>query len=94
MDSTARYLNQEWKTDRLVFSGDAVNAYNDGPLADGAQMGPFYEIESVSPAAMLKPGESLEHTHSVLHFTGPDTELNKITESVFHISIDQIKAVF
>jgi hypothetical protein len=94
MDSTARYLNQEWKTDRPVFSGDAVNAYNDGPLADGTQMGPFYEIESVSPAAMLKPGESLEHTHSVLHFTGPDTELNKITESVFHISIDQIKAVF
>ena len=94
MDSSARYLNQEWKTDRPVFSGDAVNAYNDGPLADGSQMGPFYEIESVSPAALLKPGASLEHVHSVFHFTGPEEELNKITESVFHISIDQIKAAF
>jgi len=94
MDSSARYLNQEWKTDRPVFSGDAVNAYNDGPLADGSQMGPFYEIESVSPAALLKPGASLEHVHSVFHFTGPEEQLSKITESVFHISIDQIKAAF
>lgn len=94
LDSTAKYLNQEWNTSKPAFSGDAVNAYNDGPLADGTQMGPFYEIESVSPAAMLKPGESLEHQHSVFHFSGPEAALNKITESVFHISIDQIKSVF
>lgn len=74
--------------------GDAVNAYNDGPLADGTQMGPFYEIESVSPAAMLKPGGSLEHVHSVFHFTGPEADLNKITESVFHISIEEIRSAF
>lgn len=94
MDSSARYLNQEWNTDRPVFSGDAVNAYNDGPLADGTQMGPFYEIESVSPAASLKPGASLQHDHRVFHFTGPEADLNKITESVFHVSISQIKAAF
>jgi hypothetical protein len=94
MDSSAKYLNQEWNTDKPVFSGDAVNAYNDGPLADGTQMGPFYEIESVSPAAILKPGESLFHQHSVFHFTGPESALNKITESVFHISIDQIISAF
>lgn len=93
-DSTAKYLNQEWNTSKPAFSGDAVNAYNDGPLADGTQMGPFYEMESVSPAAMLKPGESLQHQHSVFHFTGPEPALNKITESVFHISIDQIKSAF
>ena len=63
-----------------------MNAYNDVPLADGTQMGPFYEIESVSPAAMLKPGESLEHQHSVFHFTGPEAALNKITESGVNLS--------
>jgi hypothetical protein len=57
-------------------------------------MGPFYEIESVSPAAFLKPGESLLHRHSVFHFTGTQSGLNKITEAVFHISIDQINAAF
>ncbi|MDP4130246.1 MAG: hypothetical protein Q8939_08795 [Bacteroidota bacterium] len=94
LDSSAKYLNQEWNTTKPAFSGDAVNAYNDGPLADGTQMGPFYEIESVSPAAILKPGESLQHQHSVFHFTGSEPALNKITESVFHISIDQIKSAF
>src|SRR6202041_2068802 len=69
-DSKATYLNQEWRTDKDPFTGDAVNAYNDGPLADGSQMGPFYEIESVSPAAFLKPNEGLSHKHSIFHFTG------------------------
>jgi hypothetical protein len=94
LDTTARYLNQEWNTLRPPFSGDAVNAYNDGPLADGSQMGPFYEIESVSPAALLKPGEALTHQHEVFHFTGPESSLDKIAEAVFHVSLEQIKSAF
>ncbi len=89
-----KYLNQEWKTDRPVYSGDAVNAYNDGPLADGTQMGPFYEIESVSPAASLKPGESLTHQHSVFHFTGPRSALDSVSRKIFNVSLDQISAAF
>ena len=50
METDAAYLNQEWNLDGDPFIGDAVNAYNDGPLEDGSQMGPFYELESVSPA--------------------------------------------
>jgi hypothetical protein len=59
VDKKATYLNQEWTPDKDPLVGDAVNAYNDGPLANGTQMGPFYEIESVSPGAFLKPGEKL-----------------------------------
>src|ERR1700761_5819052 len=81
-DSSARYLNQEWRTDRAPFSGDAMNAYNDGPLADGSQMGPFYELESVSPAAFLRPGEAQVHKHSVYHFTGPEVALFAICRKV------------
>ncbi|GGB30783.1 DUF6786 family protein [Mucilaginibacter rubeus] len=94
VDSTASYLNQEWKTDTAPYSGDAVNAYNDGPLADGKQMGPFYEIESVSPAAFLKPGEKLTHKHSVFHFTGNKAALNKIALKTLGISLDDISAAF
>jgi len=94
VDSTASYLNQEWKTDTAPYSGDAVNAYNDGPLADGKQMGPFYEIESVSPAAFLKPGEKLTHKHSVFHFTGDKAALNKIALKTLGISLDDISAAF
>ncbi|HEY4323889.1 MAG TPA: DUF6786 family protein [Mucilaginibacter sp.] len=93
-DAKSTYLNQEWRTDRDPFTGDAVNAYNDGPLADGTQMGPFYEIESVSPAAFLKPNESLSHKHSVFHFTGDKEELNQIALKTLGISLQDIQAAF
>lgn len=94
MDAKATFLNQEWKTDKDPFSGDAINAYNDGHLADGTQMGPFYEIESVSPAAFLKPNEKLLHKHSVFHFTGDKAELNKIALKTLGISLGDIQNAF
>jgi hypothetical protein len=94
IDPKGTYLNQEWRTDRPPFSGDAVNAYNDGPLQDGTQMGPFFELESVSPAAFLKPQEGMSHTHSVFHFTGDKDELNQIALKVLGISLQDIQAAF
>jgi hypothetical protein len=94
VDNNAKYLNQEWNTAKPVFSGDAMNAYNDGPLANGTQMGPFYEIESVSPAAALKPAEEIKHTHSVFHFTGYQQQLNNIAEKIFGVSLQTIQATF
>lgn len=90
----ARYLNQEWNMTKPPFSGDAVNAYNDGPLADGSQMGPFYELESVSPAASLTPGGSQVHHHYVLHFTGPATGLDSISRKMFGVPLDKLKKAF
>jgi hypothetical protein len=94
IDMNAAYLNQQWSLDLNPFEGDAVNAYNDGPLEDGTQMGPFYEIESVSPAAFLGPGEKLEHTHSVFHFTGGEADLDRICMKTFGIGINDISTVF
>ncbi|MFT4022177.1 MAG: hypothetical protein QM664_00175 [Flavihumibacter sp.] len=90
VDNKGRYLNQEWNTVKPVFSGDAMNAYNDGPLADGSQMGPFYEIESVSPAAALSPGQSIEHRHDVYHFTGSTEQLNAIAQKLLGVSLSAI----
>ncbi len=88
------YLNQEWNPKKDPLLGDAMNAYNDGPLEDGSIMGPFYEIESASPAAFLKPGESLVHHHNVYHFVGEEKDLTTITEKIFGVSIDKIKSIF
>ncbi len=93
-DTKATYLNQEWKTDKDPFVGDAVNAYNDGPLANGTQMGPFYEIESVSPAAFVAPNEKLTHKHSVFHFTGSKDGLNAIAIKTLGVSLKDIQAAF
>ena len=92
VDSRATYLNQEWKTDKDPLVGDAVNAYNDGPLADGTQMGPFYEIESVSPGAFLKPGEKLTHQHCIFHFTGDKSSLNLIAIKTLGVSLSDIQS--
>jgi hypothetical protein len=94
LDSSAKYLNQEWNTTKPTFSGDAVNAYNDGPLADGSQMGPFYEMESVSPAAFLKPEESLSHNHAVFHFTGDEEGLDAIAKKLLGVSLQDIQKEF
>ncbi len=94
VDPKSTYLNQEWRTDKDPFVGDAVNAYNDGPLADGTQMGPFYEMESVSPAAFLKPNEGLSHKHSIFHFTGDKDELNQIALKTLGISLQEVQAAF
>ena len=94
INPTARYLNMEWDTKKPPFSGDAVNAYNDGPLEDGRQLGPFYELESVSPAAFLSPGQSLTHRHSVFHFTGDEALLDPICRQTLGVTLQQVKSMF
>lgn len=90
----ATYLNQEWNPTKDPLIGDAMNAYNDGPLEDGSIMGPFLEVESCSSAAFLKPGESQTHNHNVYHFVGEADELTKITELVLGVSIEDITKAF
>ena len=94
VDKNAVYLNQEWNPDKNPLVGDALNAYNDGPLDDGSIMGPFLELESVSPAAFLKPGQSMKHRHTVYHFIGTESDLNPIAEKLLGVSIQAIKEAF
>jgi hypothetical protein len=84
-----KYVNSLWKIQEDPFCGDAVNAYNDGPI-NGKQMGKFYEIESSSPAADLGPGESLTHIHTTIHLKGEKIHLDKVAKHVFGISLDEL----
>jgi len=88
------YVNSMWKLQDKPFEGDAVNSYNDGPLEDGSQMGPFYELESSSPAANLKPGESMIHHHATFHFQGDEALLDQVVKSAIGISLEKIKSAF
>jgi len=93
-EGRTEYVNSMWELQDDPFSGDAVNSYNDGPLEDGSQMGPFYELESSSPAANLAPGESLVHYHRTIHFKGDEEDLDPIARALFGVSIAEIKAIF
>ncbi|WP_051113280.1 DUF6786 family protein [Lunatimonas lonarensis] len=88
------YLNQVWGLQDFPFQGDAVNSYNDGPLEDGTQMGPFYELETVSPAAFLAPGERLEHVHRTYHFEGSEAQMSALLAEIFGISLETLNDIF
>lgn len=87
----ASYVNTKWEMQKEPFKGDVINSYNDGPLADGTQMGPFYEIESSSPALALKKGEAASYTQTTCHFTGDHSLLKQLAEQLLHINIDELK---
>jgi hypothetical protein len=93
-DPAAPYVNSKWGPQTDPFSGDAINSYNDGPLDDGTQMGPFYELETSSLAAALRPGASLRHVQRMFHFEGNEEELSKITKATIGIGVRQIADTF
>jgi hypothetical protein len=89
------YVNSMWEVQKEPFAGDAANSYNDGPASPGAApLGPFYELESSSPALVLKPGLSYTHVHSTYHFQGPLEELDKIAVHVLGVNLARITRAF
>lgn len=88
------YVNSKWGKQDNPFKGDMINSYNDGPVEDGSIMGPFYEIETSSPAADLKPGESLNHSQQIVHIQGDEAELAKIVQQLFDLDLKAIATKF
>lgn len=88
------YVNSAWEVQKDPYNGDVLNSYNDGPLEDGAQMGPFYELESSSPALTLASDESYTHVQRIYHFKGKKEIINQIAQDILKTSIDEIIKVF
>jgi len=87
------YVSSLWKLQEQPLAGDAANSYNDGPPSPGAKpLGPFYELESSSPAAALAPGASLGHVHRTLHLTGPEPALDAAARAALGVSLAEISA--
>jgi hypothetical protein len=85
------YVNSMWEIQQEPFKGDVINSYNDGALTPGGeQLGPFYELESSSPAVATEPGESFTHTHRTFHFEGSKAALEQVCKAVFGISLQDI----
>ncbi|KJF45107.1 DUF6786 family protein [Draconibacterium sediminis] len=90
----AEYVNSQWGDQDDPYDGDAVNAYNDGPLEDGSIMGPFYEIETSSPGAMLQPGQSLTHIQRVVHVQGDPIQMAGLVNDLFNLNLHSISQKF
>lgn len=89
------YVNSMWEQQKEPYAGDAANSYNDGPASPGAApLGPFYELESSSPALGLKPGIGYTHVHTTFHFQGPLEELDQIAVRVLGVTLSMIDGAF
>jgi len=94
-EGAADYVNSMWAIQEKPFAGDVVNSYNDGPSGPGAKpLGPFYELESSSPAAALAPGETMTHVHTTMHFQGPEKALDQIARKVLGVGLEEIEKAF
>jgi hypothetical protein len=89
------YVNSKWEIQDQPFKGDVINSYNDGPPSPGAKpMGPFYELESSSPAVELKINESVVHTQTTFHFRGNEESIDRLARKILGVSVAQIKEAF
>lgn len=91
VDENAPYVNSKWEIQKEPYKGDVINSYNDGPLADGTQMGPFYEIESSSPALALRKNEAGIYRQSTIHLQGDYAALNELAKQLLGADLDSLK---
>jgi len=85
------YVNSEWKKQEKPYAGDVINSYNDGPLDNGEQLGPFYELESSSSAKELIPQSSISHIHKTYHFEGDIKALNEISKKLLSLDLNDLQ---
>jgi hypothetical protein len=90
-----RYVNSMWEIQREPYKGDVINSYNDGPPAPGQPpLGPFYELETSSPALSLAPQERYTHVHRTFHFAGPEAELDRLARATLGVGVAEVAAAF
>ncbi len=89
----ADYMNNLWGANQgEPYSGDAANAYNDGPPAPGKKgLGPFCEIESLSPALPLGTGQSLTHRHCTIHVQAGPAALARIAQETLGVDLEKVR---
>lgn len=91
LNPNADYVNSKWEIQNEPYRGDAVNSYNDGPLADGSQLGPFYELESSSPALALKAGETGSYKQITFHAEGDFDKLNSLAKQLLGVDLNDLR---
>lgn len=95
MPAQGKYVNSMWEQQKDPYAGDLINAYNDGSPAPGQPpLGPFYELETSSPGAELKPGDSLTHRQITAHFSGEPAQLDPLSSKTLGVSLQEILDAF
>lgn len=90
-DGPAPYVNSMWEIQRAPYKGDVINSYNDGPAEPGRPpLGPFYELETSSPALGLAPDEQHTHVHRTFHLVGDEAGLDRVARRKLSVGVADI----
>jgi hypothetical protein len=72
-----------------------INSYNDGPPEPGKPpLGPFFELETSSPALSLAPAQQYRHVHRTFHFVGAEADLDRLARATIKVGLDEVKSAF
>lgn len=94
-DAPNGYVNSMWEFQKEPYAGDVINSYNDGSPEPGvAPLGPFYELETSSPAAALKPGETMRHVQRTFHIQGSEADLDPLARRLLGAKLEAIQSAF
>lgn len=89
------FVNSMWEQQKEPYAGDVINSYNDGSPEPGADpLGPFYELETSSPAAALKPNETMKHIQRTFHIQGDEELLAPLAKQLLGVDLKEIQAAF
>ncbi len=81
------YLGETMEDNRA----EVLTIRNNGPENPYAR-GRFLEVQSASPAALLKPNGRLQHFHRTIHLQGSEKHLSEITKKLFGVTVKELKA--
>lgn len=89
------YVNSAWEIQSPPYRGDVINAYNDGSPEPGKPpLGPFYELETSSPAAALEPGAEIVHRQTTVHLVGEAKQLDPVAKRHLKTSTGAMRSAF
>jgi Family of unknown function (DUF6786) len=82
------YATGYWRPYTDAFDGDAVSVYVDGPQEVGGSEGLSYELETMSPALFLRPGQSFSYRNRTFHLRARRQTIHAVCKRFLNAEID------
>ena len=85
------YISSYWKQMKNPYDGDTLCVYIDGPEISNGPQGQSYELETLSPALFLKPGETFTYRNRTFHIFSSKDTVGKICEKFLGPTREEIE---
>ena len=85
------YAAGYWRQYENAFDGDALSVYIDGPERSGGPDGVSYELETMSPALFLYPGQSFAYRNRTFHLRGERESVGQVCKRSLGPTLDQLE---